>query len=149
MSRKSDGSAVGSLDRTASKSRIVPITSSRDGEHKDAAGLKSLQTKKQQHGWAADPESVDAGQGHSADEQQHGGGLLATEGCVDCMAAYSFTCSSIENFCRCVCRHGTHVPRVVYLVLVAVVLVGFLVLLFAGVACQARAGPLRGMPSAW
>lgn len=57
---------------------------------------------------------------------------------VDFLAAYGFTCSSIENFCRCCCPHHRHVPRIIYLIALVIVLVGLLVTLVVGLACQVR-----------
>jgi hypothetical protein len=139
------------LKRKDSKSRIVPLNSSSGMNAADAAGggehkkgSSGPSTRKPVTVWKAandgDPETGKFPK--EEEEEEEGSGdvdeLSVGEGCVDCMAAYGFTCASIENFCRCICPHGRHVPRVIYLVVVAIILVGFLVVLFVGVSCQVR-----------
>jgi hypothetical protein len=131
------------------KASIVPLSSTKA----DADG------REHKNGWEGPParKAATASNASNGDHEIGAGAqeesgevddLSTSEGCVDCTAAYSFTCGSIENFCRCICPHNRHVPRVIYLAVVAIILVGFLIVLFFGVSCQVRSGehdPIRAV----
>ena len=131
------------LRRQTSKSKIVPLKSSGTSGGRSKRDKESKKGTKRT-GWGASKERND--EGPSGDGETDGIDAETAskqqppppKQCVDCMASYTFTCSSIENFCRCLCPHRVHVPRVIYLVIVAAILVGLLVILFTGIACQVR-----------
>ena len=60
------------------------------------------------------------------------------ERCGEFLAAYKFTCGSVENYCRCCCPHARHVPVALYLVPLVGVAVGLVVALIVGIVCHVR-----------
>lgn len=127
-----------------SKSRIVPLQQE-DSKNPNAArhdidgGTAGAVVKKT--GWGPDSRKgadLETGEsGNPLEDAKQAANVPV--GVTDCVSAYSFTCSSIENFFNCCCPHRRHVPRVIYLVTVAIVFAGLLITLFIGVACQVRA----------